>query len=394
MSTTASTRSLEPLVVADLEKKMVFVAGPRQVGKTTLSRSILNRHGSGAYLNFDRSDDRKVARRAQWPPGNALVVLDELHKQRGWKRWLKGEYDAHRDRLRFLVTGSARLDVFRRGSDSLLGRYHHYRLHPFSLAEVGNHVRRLPDRAGGELEFDRLGDANAYVTLLRFGGFPEPFLADSERTWRRWRTERTDRLLREDVRDLESVENLSSIETLIDLLAERVASPLSLNSLREDLELSHRAIVHRLATLEHLYLVYRVPPYAHRAVRALKKMPKLYFWDWSEVTAEGPRFENAIASHLLKFCHFLTDAHGFAVELRYVRDHTGRECDFLVLLDRKPWFLVEAKLSASDLDPSLRYFKDRLKVPFAYQITRDGDADYEKHGMRSMPGRRFLAALV
>ena len=386
-------RYLESPVREDLAAKMVFVAGPRQVGKTTLAQQILAASGSGVFLSWDNRDDRREIRAARWPGGSALVVLDELHKWRGWKGWLKGEYDKHRGALRFLVTGSARLDVYRRGGDSLQGRYHHYRLHPFSYSEALESASAPPPVPGGELRV-RPGSREILAALMRFGGFPEPFLAQSERTHRRWQKERLERFFREDVRDLEALRDLSSLQLLADLLPERVASPLSLNALREDLEVSHRALTHWIEVLERLYYVVRIRPFESARVRSLRKMPKAYLWDWSQVAGTGPRFENLIALHLLKLCHFLQDREGFDVDLYYLRDRTGREVDFLVTAGRKPWLAVEAKVSETDVDPSLAYFRKRLKIPWAYQVVLESTRDFVEDGIRCLPAADFLAALI
>ncbi len=393
-------RYLEDPIRRDLEEKMVFVAGPRQVGKTTLARQILESEANGRYLSWDRREDRADIRAARWPPGSpALVVLDELHKWRPWKRWLKGEFDAHRATTRFLVTGSARLDIYRRGGDSLQGRYHHYRLHPLSLGEIHSPAARFELEPGQPLAIARAGrgarDQRAVLeALLRFGGFPEPYLAQSERAHRRWQKDRLDRFFREDVRDLEAVRDLAALELLADEIARRVGSPLSLNALREDLEVSHKALTHWMEVLERLYHVVRVRPFASRAVASLKKMPKAYLWDWSQVSAPPARFENLVALHLLKLCHLLEDRDGHRVELRYLRDRTGREVDFLITLDNQPWFAVEVKTSARAIDPSLFYFRDRLKIPHAYQVVLDLDRGFIENGVHCLPAVDFLSALA
>ena len=389
----ALTRYLESAVRDDLDQKMVFVAGPRQVGKTTLAQQLLASAPGGVYLNWDNREDRRDIRAARWPGGPALVVLDALHKWRGWKGWLKGEFDKHRQAKRFLVTGSARLDVYRRGSDSLQGRYHHYRLHPFTHNEAANVRPAAAPEPGQELRF-ATGMPDTLDALLRFGGFPEPFLAGSARTHRRWQKERIERVLREDVRDLEAVRDLSPIQLLADLLPERVGSLLSLNALREDVEASHRALTHWMDVLEHLYYVVRLRPYESSRVRSLRKMPKAYLWDWSEVPEPGPRFENMVALHLLKFCHYLQDKDGFQVELRYLRDRAGREVDFLVTIDRKPWFAVEAKLTESAIDPSLVHFRGRLKIPFVYQVVLQATRDFVQDEVRCLPAATFFSALI
>jgi predicted AAA+ superfamily ATPase len=386
-------RYLEPAIEEDLSRKMVFLAGPRQVGKTTLARRLLAKSADGLHLSWDNRADRRDIRAARWPATGGLVVLDELHKWKGWKGWLKGEYDKHRDTTRFLVTGSARLDVYRRGGDSLQGRYHHYRLHPFSAREAGSPAA-APLPAPGEPLDIGTGSNDIVRTLMRFSGFPEPFLAQSDRLHRRWQTERLDRFFREDVRDLEAIRDLSSIEILADLLAERVASPLSLNALREDLDASHRGISHWVDILDRLYHLVRLRPFTARTIQGLRKMPKAYLWDWTLVNAPGRRFENLVAMHLLKFCHVLQDSEGFDVELFYLRDRWEREVDFLVTAKGRPWLAVEAKLSETAIDPSIVYFRDRLKIPFTYQVVLEGTRDFMENGVRCLPAGPFLSSLA
>jgi predicted AAA+ superfamily ATPase len=388
------TRYLESAIREDLAEKMVFVAGPRQVGKTTLARRILDLEGPGVYLNWDNREDRREIRAAHWPAARALIVLDELHKWRQWKGWIKGEFDKHHNRLRFLVTGSARLDVYRRGGDSLQGRYHHYRLHPFSYAELETAGEPAVPAPGEALPIPRAGVQATVETLLQYGGFPEPVIAQSPRTLRRWQNERLERFFREDVRDLEMVRDLSSLQLLADVLPERVASPLSLNALREDLEVSHRALTAWMDILDRLYYLFRVRPFASARVRSLRKAPKAYLWDASLVPDRGARFENLVALHLLKLCHLLQDRDGHAADLWYLRDRDGREVDFLVTIARKPWLAVEAKLTETRIEPALVYFRERVKIPWVYQVVLDGTRDFEQSGIRCLPARQFLAALV
>jgi predicted AAA+ superfamily ATPase len=387
-------RYLEAAIREDLESKMVLLAGPRQVGKTTLARRTLVGVESQAYLSWDNREDRREIRAARWPGGKALVVLDELHKWRGWKGWLKGEFDKHRDHLRFLVTGSARLDVYRKGGDSLQGRYHHYRLHPFSLSEARSKGTLSDIVPGRELPVGGAAKDDLVATLLEFGGFPEPFLSQSARTHRRWQKERLDRFFREDVRDLEPIRELSTFQLLADVLPEKVGSLLSLNALREDLAVSHRALTHWMDVLERLYHVFRVRPFGGPRSRSLTKMPKAYLWDWSLVPDRAARFENLVASHLLKLCHFLEDSQGYATGLHYLRDRDGREVDFLVTAGRRPWFAVEVKLAETEVAPALVHFRDRLAIPWAYQVTLEGPRDFVENGVRVLPAARFLSHLV
>jgi predicted AAA+ superfamily ATPase len=347
-------RALLPSIQEDLQKKMVFLGGPRQVGKTTLAQSLIPgyRDGHEAYLNWDSAEDRERLRARRWPSSAKLIVLDEIHKARGWRNMVKGLYDTLKSTHSFLVTGSARLDHFRKGGDSLLGRYHYYRLHPYSLPELAGEVK--------------LND------LLLFGGFPEPLAARDERTLRRWHRSRVERLVRVDLRDLENIRDLDRMELLAVELPRRVGSPLSLKSLAEDLEIDPKTAKRWVELLDTLYYSFRIAPYGPPRIRAVKKEQKIYLWDWSQVQDEGARFENMMASQLLKFCHHHEDVDGHKMELRYIRDTDKREVDFVVLQDRKPLFAVECKLKDKPLSPHIPYFKERTPVPRFYQVSLDG----------------------
>lgn len=386
-----TNRYLTSFIANDLRKKMVFLAGPRQVGKTTLAKDIAQHCPPFLYFSWDRAQDRRQLLQAQWPAEPTTIILDELHKYRRWKRWIKGEYDGHRERHRFLVTGSARMDVYRRGGDSLQGRYHHYRLHPFTYSELSGHMP--PIEIAKALIPTATADRAIVNALLQWSGFPEPILAHSTTTHRRWQKERVERFLREDVRDLENVRDLSSLQILTGLLPERVASLLSLNAVREDLEVSHRAITHWMDILDRLYFTFRIRPFHRRQPASLKKSAKLYLWDWSLVPDRGARYENFIAAHLLKFCHFLEDTAGYTAELFYLRDIDQREVDFLVTLQRRPWFAVEAKLTDHQPAAALRYFGERLAIPYCYQVVLEGDRDVMADRIRILPAAKFLSAL-
>lgn len=388
-------RYLTKHLAADLAEKMVFIGGPRQVGKTTLSTKLLREYFPDiAYFLWDNRQDRKAMLASAWPGSAQVIVLDELHKMRGWKGYVKGEYDKLKDKYKFVVTGSARLDVFRKGGDSLQGRYHYYRLHPFTLAEV--------PAAGGETlmpfaepEIRKPAAAADLAALLKFGGFPEAFARQSETFLRRWHNERVERLFREDIRDTENVRDISSLKLLGDMLPDRAGGLLSANSLREDLGVSHGAVTRWLDLLETFYYIYRIYPYATKKFKAMKKEPKLYLWDWSEVADPGARFENLVASHLLKFVHYLRDIHGYKAELNFLRSlELKREVDFLVSVDGKPWFSVEVKLSEEAAAPGLAYFREKLNIPFNYQVVGKPGVDKLAGGLRIISADRFLGALV
>lgn len=346
---------------------MVFVSGPRQVGKTTLALAIVGASGPrhAAYLSWDDIHARPRIMRGEMPAGEPVVVLDEVHKFARWRNLVKGLWDTRAIGQSFLVTGSARLDLYRRGGDSLQGRFHPHRLHPLSLPEVG-------------------GKAEDLDALLRFGGFPEPFFAASDRTWRRWQRERLDRVIGGDLRDLERVRELSLVELLVDALPARVGSPLSVQALREDLGVAHDTVERWITMLENLYVCFRIAPHGSPRIRAVKKERKLYLWDWSTVESPGPRFENLVASHLLKLCHALEDQEGHRMELRFLRDTDGREVDFVVLRDKKPWFAVEVKTGEQGVSKAIRYFAERTTIPRWFQVHR-GTKDVLADGVRVLP---------
>jgi predicted AAA+ superfamily ATPase len=346
-------RYLTPFIEEDLQSKMVFLGGPRQSGKTTLSLNLL-KNGSKehpAYLNWDAPPARKKILNLDFSVDQPLLIFDEIHKYKKWRNLIKGVFDTLGSRHQILVTGSARLDYYRRGGDSLQGRYHYYRLHPLSLLEISKNPTK-----------------DDLQQLLKLGGFPEPFLKGSERSWRRWQNERMERVVNEDVRDLENVREISLLQVLSSLLPDRVGAPLSLQALRNDLEVSHESIRKWVDIFDHLYYSFRIPPYGVSTVKAVKKEQKLYLWDWSLVEQPGFRFENLVASQLLKYCHFRQDTEGYKMELRYLRDVQKREIDFVVIQDKKPLFAVECKTGERELSSAIEYFAPRTPIPIFYQV--------------------------
>jgi predicted AAA+ superfamily ATPase len=347
------SRYLSPFIKEDLLNKMVFIGGPRQVGKTTLALGQLQNGAKShpAYLNWDFGEDRARITRGELPFNEPIIILDEIHKYTHWRNLVKGIYDKYSDSTKFIVTGSARLDYYRKGGDSLLGRYHYYRLHPFTLAEIDSELKR-----------------ESLEALLKVGGFPEPLHKGSDRFYRRWKLERTQRILTEDLRDLEAVREISLVEALVDALPARIATPLSINTLSKSLEVAHETIEKWITILENLYLVYRIGPYQGGKLELVKQTKKLYFWDWCQASEGGQRNENFLASHLLKFCHFLEDTEGYKMELRYLKDVKGREIDFVILKDRKPMFGVECKTGDKEISNAIKYFSARSKIPLFYQV--------------------------
>jgi predicted AAA+ superfamily ATPase len=370
----ARSRYLVPQIRRDLTSKMVFVAGPRQVGKTTMARGLPG--ARAGYLNWDAPEDRERILRRQLP-ASRLWVFDELHKYRSWRNFLKGLFDKRSPRRQILVTGSGRLDFYRFGGDSLQGRYHLLRLHPLSVAELGL-------RTSHELQ-----------DLLTLGGFPEPYFGGSEVEARRWAREHRTLLIQEDVVSLERVQDLGNLELLTLRLPDLVGSPLSINAIREDLQVAHRTVANWLEILERLYAIFRLSPMGAPGIRAVKKERKHYHWDWSVVPEPARRFENLVASHLLKWVHHEQDCKGRDVELRYFRDTDGREVDFVVMERRMPQVFVECKWAGTDVGRGLRYMKARFPGCDAWQISAIGMKDYvTPDNIRIAPAMTWLSTLV
>jgi predicted AAA+ superfamily ATPase len=346
-------RYLTPHLLADLKKKMVFIGGPRQCGKTTLARSLMGKFREPIYLNYDDALQRKEILARKWTDSQDLIIFDELHKHRNWKNWIKGLYDTTQERHRYLHTGSARMDIYRRGGDSLMGRYHYWRLHPFTLSELPKGIT----------------PKEAFQRLLSVGGFPEPFLDGNEREARRWRRERTDRIVRDDIRDLEALRDIHGISQLVELLKVRVGGLIVVKNLAEDIGVSQPTVKHWIEILERMYVIFVVRPYSQNLSRALVKPAKIYFFDNADVESdEGGRFENLVATHLLKTLQYLEDREGHRYELRYIRDKEGREVDFAILKDRRLVELIEAKWADDQPTRSLAYFSEKLRPARSTQI--------------------------
>jgi len=371
-------RYLEESIKRDLAKKVVLVSGPRQVGKTTLSRQLFE---SCVYLNFDSGPDREMIRKLEWDRKARLVIFDELHKMKNWKSWLKGVYDTEGIPPAILVTGSARLDLYRKGGDSMAGRFFSYRLHPLSVREIRDHLQEKPE--------------DAVLQLLRFGGFPEPYLGKDEDSARRWRRTHIDTIIRQDLLDLEKIRDLRSVETLIDLLRTRVGSPTSLNSLAEDLQVSPHTVGHWLQVLEQLCVVFPVRPYHRNIARSLLKEPKYYFYDVGDVKDDiGARLENLVAAALLRELHLMEDTTGRKTALHYLRDKEKREVDFLAVVDGSPVLMVEVKTADDSFDRSLFRFRRYLPGVRAVQVVLGLKRVKNSEGVEMTAAHEFLEKLV
>jgi predicted AAA+ superfamily ATPase len=353
-------------------RQMALVSGPRQVGKTTTCRM----EGTD-YLNWDNGDDRRVILRGaaavaerihleRLQARSPIVVFDELHKDKKWKMFLKGFFDVYGERARIIVTGSSRLDVFRRGGDSLMGRYFLYRMHPFSVGEA---IRI--DLPTDVIQPPSSLAEDEWRALWEHGGFPEPFLRRDVRFTRRWRSLRQNQLTREDIREVAQIETLGLLETLSHILAERSGQQLIYSHLANEVGIAVDTVKRWIDILERLHFGFVVRPWFNNVAKALRKEPKWFLRDWSGIDDVGQRAETFIACHLLKAVEGWTDIGLGSFELRYLRDKLKREVDFLVVRDRKPWFLVEVKTSDTQLSESLAYFKHATKAKHAFQAVID-----------------------
>jgi len=391
--------------------KMVFLSGPRQAGKTTFAKLILKTFSHGSYYNWDDLNFRK-----NWAKNPShillpeitksvpLIVLDEIHKMKLWKRNLKGVYDTMTTPHQFIVTGSARLTIYKKGSDSMVGRYFNFRLHPFSLAELLKNKATLIDETLIEALFSDdppkvPKKSESYLDdLYEYGPFPDPLFTKSKRFLNAWQLNRIERLVREDLRDLSRLPELSQIEMLTALLPEKCSNPLSIQSLSEDLEAAYSTVKRWLTYLKELYFHIELKPYSKTIRRSLKKEGKLYLWDWSVIENQGAKFENLIAMHLLKYCHFMTDCGYAKYELFYLKNKEGSEIDFLIVRNNIPFLPVEVKLT--DSTPSQNwptFFKD-LPCKQGIQVVKTPDIRRRyavKNGeVMVMSADQFLAVLV
>ncbi len=358
MTHKSSVREVTDRIQADLARKLVLLTGARQAGKTTLARQLMAGFEPAQYLNWDVPADRQLIVQHAWSPKARLVVFDEIHKMRDWKSFLKGAWDGRSAGQAMLVTGSARMDTFRQGGESLAGRYFNWRLHPFS-------VRELMVTGG-------LTPNAALERLLARGGFPEPCLAESDADAARWRAQYATDLIREDVLEFSRVHELRTMQMLFEMLRERVGSPITLSKLAQALQISPTTATRYVEILEALYIVFRVTPWHRDVARSLLKEPKIYFLDTGLVKGDaGIKLENAVASMLQKHCHHRQDAEGKPITLNTIRDKERHEIDFVLAEGDSVTDLIEVKLGDATTSAYLHRMAERLAPARAVQIVAD-----------------------
>lgn len=372
-------RIYESLISDNLSKlrQMAFISGPRQVGKTTTAKQVLP---NAKYLNYDIGSDAIAIRGGATKIAQAIdlsnplnakkgVIFDEIHKFPRWKNLLKGFFDSYADnKIKIAVTGSARLDIYKRGGDSLMGRYFMYRIHPLSARET----------VSSAVDIEKIFQSPAKISnaqidkLLAFGGYPEPYLRADKRFYNSWKNLRLEQIFYEDLRDLSRVQDIKGIRSLAELLGGRISSGINYSSLANELNVSSDTVKAWINILESLYYCYSIRPWFKNVANSIRKQPKIYLWDWSMVQDKGAKNENFVASHLLKAAHWWTDCGLGVFELYYLRDKLQRETDFLLVKDSKPFILVEVKSSGRDpINPQLEFFQKTLKAPYAFQVAFD-----------------------
>jgi len=389
------------------EKSMIFLVGPRQVGKTTLGEIISHSFSNSLYFNWDIPRDRgKLIRNPTFfeevqrrDPSRPLIILDEIHKYRGWKNYLKGVYDQFHGEYQFLVSGSGRLDLYQRGGDSLAGRYFLFHLWPLTIAELGNRRRSVDDFLSNPLQLSMDNGAELsekWERLSVMSGFPEPYLANRATTYRRWSAAYSRQLIREDIRDMTAIKSIGDLETLFHLLPTKIGSPLSIPSLAADLRVSYNTLQSWISVFERFFLIFSITPWTRKVARAIQKERKIYLWDVPKIDDPGARFENLVALELWRAVTNWNDLGHGEFSLHFLKNKEKQEVDFLIANGRKPLVLIEAKLAEKNPTQALRKFQCALKVP-AVQLTAkdEGFRKIANDGQRILvaPACQWLAGL-
>lgn len=370
-------RKQKSFILKDLSKKIVFIVGPRQVGKTWLAKDIASGFPNSVYLNYDRLEDRTIIKNESWRDTTELLILDELHKMPLWKNYLKGIYDTKPMHLKIIVTGSARLDILRQVDDSLAGRFFIHHLFPFSPTEL-QHTSYSQD-------IDRF--------IFR-GGFPEPFLADDPVEADRWRAQYVDSLLRTDILEFSHIDHLHHMQLVFELLRSKVGSPISYQSLSEDIGISPNTVKKYIRVLESLYIVFRVTPFAKNIARSLMKMPKIYFFDVGMVKGEtGAKLENFAALCLLKHVYAIRDYQGKNYNLHYVRTKEGMEIDFALVDDESIEQVLEIKTQDKTVNNFLSAFQKKYHCKAA-KLVYELRQEKTEQGVDVLKLGNFLRSLV
>lgn len=391
-----------------LYKQMAFLSGPRQVGKTTISKKLQSFFKESTYFNWDVIKDREKILEGQdfienILPTNVLrnekplIIFDEIHKYKDWKNYLKGFYDIYKDHYHILVTGSAHLDVYKSGGDSLMGRYFSYTVFPLTLSEVLNPIQSIDTE--NLIQEPTLYDEKILDNLFKFGGFPDPFLQKDQSYLNLWHATRSKQLIFEDIQTLTNIHDIYLIEVLSEIIKAQTGQLLNRSSFGKKIKVTTQTISRWIATLEKFYYCFFVSPWHKNVTRSLIKEPKLYLWDWSLIENEGARFENMIAIHLQKFVHFYTQIGAAKFKLYYLRDIDQKEVDFIITLNNEPYIMIEVKLSDKKISTSMNHFKKQLNPPFNIQLVYNLDkisksCFIKDHNIYVVPSKTALSQLI
>ncbi len=332
-------------ILTDLEKKMVFVVGPRQVGKTWLSKKVMGEYKNPLYLNYDDMDHVKILKTKAWKPEVDLIVFDEIHKMPKWKNYIKGIYDTKPDTLHMLITGSARMDTFRKAGDSLTGRFFIHHLMPFSLSEL----------KGTYLE-------NDIHTLIKRSGFPEPLFLERDEDANRWRSTYADTLIRQDVLEFNDIQKVVAMRQVYNILKNKIGSPVSYANIARDIDTSPKTVKKYIEILESLYVIFILKPHTGKINRSILKEPKIYFFDYGVIDDEGARFENFVALSLYKNITTTNDLTGSSVSLSFLKTRDQKEVDFAISDKNELKEIIEVKVSDNKLSGPLKYFSEKYNV--------------------------------
>lgn len=364
------------------EKPMIFISGPRQVGKTTISKEISKEFANSLYFNWDLILNKKklienplffteLERKDQSVP---LIILDEIHKYKEWKNYLKGIYDQFFESYRFLVLGSGRLDIYQKGSDSLAGRYFSFNVWPFTISEISGNNMAFPDFIKNPLGGVKTGkkEDSIWRDLTMLSGFPEPFLSGREIRYKRWSSSYYKQIIREDIRDFNDVQMINDMELLFSLIPSRVGSPFSIDNLAGDLHVSHNTVKRWLDMFESFYLLFRISPWTNKISRAISKETKVYLFDYVLIESPAARFENMVALELAKSISIWNNLGYGDFKLHYVRNKEKEEVDFLISNKNIPFLLVETKFNDTNIAKPLKKFQNYLNIP-AVQLVNHYD---------------------
>lgn len=366
-------RYIKKQILEDLNEKMVLLAGPRQVGKTTLSKILMK---NCDYMNWDIDEDRSRILSKEFQK-SSLWVFDEIHKYKKWRNYLKGLVDKFQSDQKILVPGSARLDILRKGGDSLQGRYHFLRLMPLTVKEL------------------KLSNNQDVLDLYELSGFPEPYIKASKVGCNRWSRSYRERIVRQEVASNEQFHDLATVEIVFQRLPALVGGLFSANSLSEDIQVDQKTLVKWVNALERLYAIFKVAPFGPPKIKAIKKAQKIFFYDWNAIIEPGHRFENFVAVHLLKWVYFEQDVQGRNLDLRFYRDKYNHEVDFVIIENGKPVMFIETKLTDQETSKGLRYLKSKYKNVRAIQIHILGKKEYiDDNGIEHCHCLKLLKELV